>query len=354
MGIKLRKLFSGKTVLITGSTGFKGSWLSIWLHSCGAKVVGYALPPKSRRDNFVICGLDKKVKQIHADIRDVKRLKSVFSAYKPDFAFHLAAQPLVLESYRSPFDTFETNIMGTAAFLEAVREQKSVRSAVVITTDKVYQNEYDGHPFVETDPLGGHDPYSASKAGAEIVSASYIKSFFSDSKTAIATARAGNVIGGGDYADNRIVPDCIRALEAGKPIEIRNPSAVRPWQHVLEPLGGYIELAAALYKYGKKYEGGWNFGPNVKESFSVEKVVDAVIREWGSGSKVVSAQKKKVHEAPVLRLNIDKAKKQLGWKPKLDFKDTIRLTVEEYKCKFKSPGTYYAQRLEHIRFWERL
>jgi CDP-glucose 4,6-dehydratase len=346
----LSNIFFGKTILVTGSTGFKGSWLSLWLLSKGAKVIGYALPPKTKGDNFVVCELDKKIGQIYADIRDTKKLQQAFSRYKPDITFHLAAQPLVLESYRTPFDTFEVNVMGTAAFLEAVRSHNCVKSAVVITTDKVYQNEYDGKPFRECDPLGGHDPYSASKAAAEIVTASYVKSFFADSKTAVATARAGNVIGGGDWAQNRIVPDCIKALRIGKPIVIRNPAAIRPWQHLLEPLGGYLALAEALFKKGKIFEGAWNFGPNEKEAYSVREVVDEIIKIWGSGTVVTPTIKKKVHEASVLRLDIDKSRTKLGWKPKLNFKDTIRLTVEEYKAK----SEISAQRLEHIKFWEEL
>jgi CDP-glucose 4,6-dehydratase len=255
-------IYKGKTVLVTWDTGFKGSWLSLWLGHLGARVIGYSLPPKTAGDNYNICALGEKIIHIDGDIRDYRALQDVFSKYEPDMVFHLAAQALVLDSYKDPLYTFETNTMGTVNVLEAIRHTPSVKAAIVVTSDKCYDNKEWIYGYRETDPMGGVDPYSASKGACEIVASSYIRSFFNGENTAnVATVRAGNVLGGGDWCANRIVPDCIRALQDNKPITIRNPDAVRPWQHVLEPLNGYLLLGASLYASGKSYFGPWNFGP---------------------------------------------------------------------------------------------
>jgi len=343
-------IYAGKTVLVTGDTGFKGSWLSIWLLSLGAKVIGYSLPPRTNRDNFVRCGLDKRIAHIDGDIRDVRKLSRVMRRYKPDMAFHLAAQPLVIESYKDPAETFDVNVQGTVNFLEAVCKNPCVKAAVVITTDKVYENPENFRAFRESDPLGGHDPYSASKAAAEMVVQSYLRSFFIfPNAPAIASARAGNVIGGGDWALHRIVPDCMRALAKGKPVVLRNPDSVRPWQHVLEPLYGYLLLGAALFKGGRKFAGAWNFGPDQKQTRPVRQLAETIIKEWGEGR--IEEPKRtgaKPHEAALLRLDSSKARKALGWKPALSFARTIQWTVEEYRIARESPEKVYRQRTARI------
>ncbi|OGJ87033.1 MAG: CDP-glucose 4,6-dehydratase [Candidatus Raymondbacteria bacterium RifOxyA12_full_50_37] len=344
-------IYRNKTVLVTGSTGFKGSWLSIWLTSLGANVIGYALKPKTAQDNFVAASVESKITQIYGDIRNASKLSSLFKRTKPDFAFHLAAQPLVLDSYKEPSYTFEANVQGTVNFLEAIRACPSVRSGVVITTDKVYDNPEKGRAFKETDPLGGKDPYSASKAGAEIVTASYAHSFFNDPKgPQIASARAGNVIGGGDWAANRIVPDCIRALQAKKAIILRNPLAIRPWQHVLEPLYGYLLLGSALaLKNGARFSGAWNFGPSQGQMRSVEELAEAVVKAWGNGSIKIDKPKLKLHEAGMLRLDSSKSGKLLGWAPRLDFMATVAQTVDEYRQMSVFQGKLFTARQESIR-----
>ena len=246
-------IYKGKTVLVTGDTGFKGSWLVIWLLNLGADVVGYALNPKTEKDNYVICNLSDKITHIDGDIRDYQTVLKVFSKYEPEIVFHLAAQPLVLDSYKDPLYTYSTNVMGTVNFFEAVRHTPSVKVAINITSDKCYENREWVYGYREVDQVGGKDPYSASKGASEIITSSYLRSFFNQDNTAhIAPVRAGNVIGGGDWADHRIFPDCMRALLNDKPIVIRDPEAVRPWQHVLEPLSGYLSLGSLLYTEGKK------------------------------------------------------------------------------------------------------
>lgn len=253
-------IFNNKKVLITGDTGFKGSWLAIWLLELGADVYGYALPPKTRLDNFVVAGLDKKINHQTGDIRNKENLQKYFNEVKPDFAFHLAAQPLVLESYSNPHYTFDTNLMGTVNFFESVRNTDSVKAALNITSDKCYKNNNWVWGYRENDPMGGKDPYSASKGCSELITDSYLNSFFINSECNIASVRAGNVIGAGDWADYRIVPDYFRAMQSNKKLVVRNPNATRPWQHVLEPLTGYLLLASKLFT-NKKFCGGWNFGP---------------------------------------------------------------------------------------------
>ena len=269
-------VYKDKTVLVTGDTGFKGSWLAIWLKELGANVIGYSLNPGAEEDNYVVCGLARKITHIDGDIRDQHSLKSVFDEYKPDIIFHLAAQSLVLESYNDPVETYSTNVMGTVNILEVIRHIDSVRAVVVVTTDKCYENRECDYGYRETDRLGGKDPYSASKAACEIVINSYLQSFFNlENTVSVASARAGNIIGGGDWAENRIIPDCIRSLRKDEPIIVRNPQSVRPWQYILEPLSGYLKLGACLYKDGKEYSGAWNFGP--KDTITVKGLVEEVI-----------------------------------------------------------------------------
>ena len=348
-------IYKNKTVLVTGDTGFKGSWLSIWLKAIGANVIGYAFEPKTNKDNYVVCGLEQKINHIDGDIRDFEKLKNVLKKYEPEMVFHLAAQALVLNSYVSPLETYSSNVMGTVNVLEAVRDIKSVKAAVMITTDKCYENKNAMYSYRETDRLGGEDPYSASKAACELIINSYTKSFFQKGDSAnIASARAGNVIGGGDWSENRIVPDCIRAFENYEPVSIRNPHSIRPWQHVLEPLGGYLKLGKCLLEYGKNYQGPWNFGPNNKNKVTVKKMVEEIIEKMGKGEINASLDSDQPYESNMLLLDISKANNQLKWEPKLDFSETVQLTVDEYQVYDLLAEQIYQQRLNHIEHYSSL
>lgn len=353
MGLKEMHLFNNiynnKKVLITGDTGFKGSWLAIWLLEMGANVYGYALPPKTKKDNFVTAGLENKINHEDGDIRDLGHLSSFTQKARPDFAFHLAAQPLVLESYKDPENTFSTNIMGTVNFFEAVRNCNSVKVAINVTSDKCYHNNEWVWGYRESDPMGGKDPYSASKGASEIITASYLHSFFSKPNTAnIATVRAGNVIGGGDWAENRIVPDFFRAIINKKPLTIRNPKSTRPWQHVLEPLSGYLLLAAKLFVDGQDFSGGWNFGPLGDAHYSVKKLIDEMIMLTRKGKYNFPDNQQDLHEAMLLKLDISKAMYFLNWKPTLNFKETVAFTVDGYKSDLYNKDIY-ASRLNQIK-----
>jgi CDP-glucose 4,6-dehydratase len=329
--VMFQNVFFNKKILITGDTGFKGSWLAIWLNQLGAEVYGYALPPKNNYDNFVVCNLDKKINHLDGDIRDLEKLKNYFNTVKPDFAFHLAAQPLVLESYKNPHYTFETNILGTVNFFEAVRNTPSVKAALNITSDKCYQNNEWVWGYRENDPMGGNDPYSASKGCSELVTNSYINSFFKiNSHCAIASARAGNVIGGGDWAEDRIVPDFFRSILNQDKMIVRNPDAIRPWQHVLEPLSGYLLLASKLFLNANKFSGGWNFGPTDTSTYKVSELINSIIRFLGKGDVVFSDNPEKPHEANMLKLDISKSNFNLNWKPILNFDQLIEFTVNGY------------------------
>lgn len=328
--------FYGKRVLVTGHTGFKGSWLSLWLYNLGAEVIGYALPPLSSSDNYVLCGLKDKITDIHGDIRDKEHLQSIFEIYHPEIVFHLAAQPIVRLSYELPVETFETNIMGTINILENIRVSDTVLAGIIVTSDKCYENKEQIWGYKENDPLGGFDPYSASKGCAELVTAAYRNSFFTTDRNsigskAISSARAGNVIGGGDWSPNRIIPDCIRALKSDNAIDVRNPNAVRPWQFVLEPLYGYLLLASKMLEDGEKYSGAWNFGPNYDSIVPVKDIVTSVINLWGTGEWNDLSEVTAVHEASLLNLDCTKAKALLGWKPRLDLQDTLNDTLQWYK-----------------------
>jgi CDP-glucose 4,6-dehydratase len=324
--------FKGRRVFITGHTGFKGSWLAFLLKEVGAEVLGYALPPVGEKNHFELLGLSQMIGHEEADIRDAEKLIAVMSEFKPEFVFHLAAQALVRPSYSDPKTTFETNVMGSVNLLEAVRKCESVRSLVYITSDKCYENLEWLWGYRESDQLGGHDPYSASKASAEMVFSAYVRSFFFDRpELGAASTRAGNVIGGGDWAVDRIIPDCIRALELEKPIHLRNPSATRPWQHVLEPLSGYLLLATQLRKEPSTFAGSWNFGPSSKEVRTVLEVVEHLIADFGKGSINIEASTEKHHEARLLQLNCDKAHQMLRWYPRWDFERTLDMTADWYK-----------------------
>ncbi len=329
-------IYKGKKVLVTGHTGFKGSWLSIWLLKLGAQVVGLSLDPYNEKDNFVLSGISKKMKDIRGDIRNKETLLKVFEIEKPEIVFHLAAQSLVIDGYNDPIYTYETNTMGTANVLECVRLSKTTHTAIFITTDKVYENKEWIWPYRETEPMGGYDPYSSSKGAAELIIASYRNSFFNpdsytEHKKAIASVRAGNVIGGGDWSTNRIIPDCIKAIENNEPIEIRNPSSTRPWQHVLEPLYGYLLLGAYMMKEPTKYVGAWNFGPKSDDVISVGSLVDKIIELYKKGTWKDLSDPNALHEAKLLALDINKAKHLLNWEPVLNFEYTIKLTVDWYK-----------------------
>jgi CDP-glucose 4,6-dehydratase len=314
------KTFQNKKVLVTGDSGFKGSWLCIWLKELGADVYGYSLPALTKKDNFVTTDLQNKIHHQDGDIRDLDKLSNYFNEVKPDIAFHLAAQPLVIESYNNPHYNFETNLMGTVNFFEAVRNCPTVKVAINVTTDKCYQNNEWLWGYRENDAMGGDDPYSASKGCSELITNSYIKSFFTKENTChVATGRAGNVIGGGDWAENRIIPDIIRAFQNNEASQVRNLNSVRPWQFVLEPVFGYMKLAEQLFHNGKSFSGGWNFGPSSYENYTVGDVVNEVkkiIPTLKIESPVVT---EKLHEAGLLKLDITKAVNQLGWKPRLNF-----------------------------------
>ena len=324
--------FQNKKVLLTGHTGFKGAWLAIWLDMLGAKVAGLALDPLHEEGVFAKSRIGDRMKDYRCDIREMNKVQEIFTAEQPDLVFHLAAQPLVLESYQQPVETFATNTLGTAHILEAIRYTPSVRAAVLITTDKCYENKEWVFGYRESDPMGGHDPYSASKGAAELVISSFRNSFFSSADpTAIASARSGNVIGGGDWADFRLVPDIIRAVQSGKTLEIRYPDATRPWQHVLEPLGGYLLLAAKLLENPSKYQGAWNFGPLPTQVYSVKQIVEAFLQQLQKGKWRDASDPAHLHEAGLLMLEISKAIHELGWKPVLQFEEMVQLTAEWYE-----------------------
>jgi CDP-glucose 4,6-dehydratase len=328
--------FKGKTVLVTGHTGFKGSWLSIWLRELGADVIGYALEPYTENDNFVAAKLGSKIKSNIGDIEDYDRLKRVFDKYQPEIVFHMAAQSLVRLSYKEPKLTYETNIGGTVNILECCRANDSVKVIINVTSDKCYENKEWIWGYRENDPVGGYDPYSSSKACSEIITSAYRSSFFNSKEhsKAISTVRAGNVIGGGDWREDRLVPDCIRALKKGEPIGIRSPRSVRPWQHVLEPLSGYLLLASRMYEDGEKYSGAWNFGPYHGSIITVEELVTRLIGCWGSGQyKDLSRQSsQEPHEASLLMLDISKATNLLNWAPVLNVSEAVEFTVNWYKA----------------------
>ena len=325
--------YQGKRVLVTGHTGFKGSWLSIWLNELGAEVIGIGLDPHTERDNFVLSGIGNRIKaDCRADIRDIEKMKQIFSEYQPEIVFHLAAQPLVRLSYEIPVETYEVNVMGTINIMEAIRTTSSVKVGVMITTDKCYDNREQLNGYVETDPFGGYDPYSSSKGACEVAIQSWRCSFFNPADygkkhtMSLSSVRAGNVIGGG-------------ALETTKIIDIRSPHAVRPWEHVLEPLSGYMLLARKMWEKPTEYCEGWNFGPEQESVLTVWEVANAMIENFSFGELRDISDSNTPHEANLLMLNIDKVKKRLGWHPRLNAKQTIVLTSDWYK-RYKTENVY--------------
>lgn len=336
-------VYAGKKVFVTGHAGFKGAWLSEWLLSLGAKVTGFSLPPPTQPSLFEQLGLAQRLQHVVGDVRDAQALAAAIAAAQPDFIFHLAAQPLVRESYRTPVETYDTNVMGTIHLLEAARQLKKSCAVVCITTDKCYENKEWVHGYREEDPLGGYDPYSSSKAAAEIAIAAWRRSFFKEHPVKVASARAGNVIGGGDWAADRIVPDCIRALQKKEAIAVRNKHATRPWQHVLEPLSGYLWLGAVLAKpafadySADKFSSAFNFGPGHDANRTVAELVEQILRHW-PGRWEDRSDPKALHEASLLQLTTDKANALLGWAPVWAFADTIRETVLWYATAQRRAG----------------
>lgn len=354
--MRLADAYARRSVFATGHTGFKGTWLSEWLMALGADVTGYALEPPTSPSLFEAIELGPRLRRhVVADVRDRDRLIAEVEAAQPSVIFHLAARALVRWAYQEPRDTFETNVMGTVNVLEAARACSSVRAVVIVTSDKVYQNPETGHAFAEGDPLGGRDPYGASKGAAELVTAAYRDSFFSGpGGAAVASVRAGNVIGGGDWAVDRIIPDAVRALAVGEPIVVRNPDAVRPWQHVLEPLSGYLWLGARLLRDGQHDAGAWNFGPLDTGERPVRWVVDQFLEEWGSGSWTTPTTTGPApHEAQRLSLDSSKARERLGWAPVWDGPTAVRQTAAWYREYYRAPARARQLVDHHLRMYQR-
>ena len=345
-------IYQNKKVFLTGHTGFKGSWLALWLKSLGADVLGYALEPNTRPSMFEELEISKKINSVFGNILDRDNLEKTMLAFEPDIVFHLAAQPLVRLSYSKPIMTYETNVIGTLNVLEAARKCSSVRAFVNVTTDKCYENKEINRGYREDEPMGGYDMYSSSKGCVEIMSSSFRRSFLQEEGSyAMATARAGNVIGGGDWALDRLIPDCVRSINNNIPIEIRNPIAVRPWQHVLEPLSGYLLLGEKLLTDGKKYADGFNFGPNEESVLTVADVAQRVTKAYGKG-EVIVGEKSPLHEAGLLMLNIEKAEKVLGWTPTYTADEAIKNTTEWYKRFYNNSEDMYKFTMQQIKEYE--
>lgn len=351
----LKAFYKDKRILVTGHTGFKGSWMSIWLHEMGAKVIGLSLDPETPRDNYLLSGIGARIEaDLRGDICNADRVKSVFNEWKPDIVFHLAAQPLVRLSYQRPTETFMTNVMGTIHVMEAMRQQAETRVGVMITTDKCYENKEQIWGYRENEAMGGYDPYSASKGAAEIAISAWRRSFFNPRQYAvhgksIASVRAGNVIGGGDWANDRIIPDCIRAIEAGKDIDIRSPHSIRPWQHVLEPIGGYLLLAMKMWEEPTRYCEAWNFGPNAESIADVWTIATGLTRHYGKGTLHDASVPDAPHEAKLLLLDISKARFRLNWQPRLNLDKCLRLTADWYK-RYRDEDVYRLCREQILQY----
>ncbi len=356
---KFKQFFSGKKIFLTGHTGFKGSWLLTWLKALGSEVMGYALAPNNENTLYDILHGDKLCNSILGDIRDRALVRKKLVLFEPDIIFHLAAQPLVIDSYKDPVYTYDVNVTGTANVLDGLRFLKKPCVAVMITTDKVYYNDETGRPYKETDRLGGFDPYSASKAAAEIVIDSYRQSFFHPSKygahqKSISSVRSGNVIGGGDWSSDRIIPDFARSILANEELVIRNRHSVRPWQHVLEPLSGYLLLAHSQFNDGVNYADAFNFGPEPSDVLTVESLIQQAIKRWGKGSYRVMNEIETVHEAGMLKLDIEKAKTQLNWKPVYTSQQAIEKTIDWYKGFNEQPYSIVNYTRNQIAAYEKL
>lgn len=329
--------WAGKVVLLTGHTGFKGSWLSLWLQTMGAKVIGYALPAPTDPSLFAAANVAQGMVSIESDIRDFAALSAAFEKYQPEIVIHMAAQPLVRYSYANPVETYSTNVMGTVHLLEAARLTGSVRAIVNVTSDKCYENREWAWGYRENEAMGGYDPYSNSKGCAELVAAAYRSSYFNPGNfpehgVALASARAGNVIGGGDWAEDRLIPDIMRAIMQGKPVHIRNPHAIRPWQHVLEPLSGYLLLAQKLYQEGAVYAESWNFGPSDEDAKPVQWIVERLTKAWGEGAMWVLDDGEHPHEAHYLKLDCSKAKARLNWQPRWNLDEALGKIITWHKA----------------------
>ena len=340
----------GKTVLVTGHTGFKGSWLAAWLKLLGARVIGFALAPEPGRPSlFEAAEVEHGMTSVLGDVRDAAAVEETVQGYAPEVVFHLAAQPLVRRSYRDPVETYATNVMGTVHLLDALRRSDAVRSIVVVTSDKAYENHESEWGCREGDPLGGRDPYSSSKGCTELVAAAYRASYFSGARpVGLATARAGNVIGGGDWAEDRVVPDLVRALAARRPVVLRSPGSVRPWQHVLEPLRGYLALAERLWSHPAELGGGWNFGPRDDDAASVLELAGRFAAHWGWGEAEVRPAADGAHEARALRLDCARARERLGWRPVLSLDDAVGETVRWYRAHAEDPASAPALTVRQI------
>lgn len=343
-GVEMNTEFwRGKRVLLTGHTGFKGSWLSLWLQSMGAQVVGYALAPPTNPSLFEVAEVGQGMTSIIGDIRDLEHLRRVFAEHQPEIVIHMAAQPLVRYSYIEPVETYSTNVMGTVNLLEAVRSTDSVKAVVNVTSDKCYENREWVWGYRENEAMGGYDPYSNSKGCAELVTSAYRNSYFHPEKygthgVAIASGRAGNVIGGGDWAGDRLIPDIMRAITEGKPVNIRSPHAIRPWQHVLEPLSGYLVLAQKLFEEGAAYAEGWNFGPNDEDAKPVQWIVEKLTQAWGEGASWVLDGGEHPHEAHYLKLDCSKAKMRLDWQPRWHLEDALSAIIEWHRAHREGKG----------------
>jgi CDP-glucose 4,6-dehydratase len=334
-GLELNSEFwRGKRVFLTGHTGFKGSWLCLWLSEMGAEVTGYSIDVPTDPSLFELARVAERVGDIRGDIRSPDELGKAMREARPELIIHMAAQSLVRHSYDSPVETYATNVMGTVNLLEAIRQISSIRAVLVVTSDKCYENREWSRAFRETDPLGGRDPYSSSKACQEIITSAYRAAFFGPSagNVAVASARAGNVIGGGDWAADRLIPDAVRAFTLRRPLEVRNPKAVRPWQHVLEPLSGYLSLAERLFSEGQRWAEGWNFGPLDEDAKPVEAVVEHLVMRWGDGARWIAASGSHPHEAGLLTLDCTKSRNELGWKPKWRLDRTLDAVVDWHRA----------------------
>ena len=348
--------FEGRKVMVTGHTGFKGSRLACWLIHLGAEVAGYSLPAPTTPSNFEACALESRMDSVIGDVRDPENFQNAMARCKPEFVFHMAAQPLVRLSYTEPVETYQTNVMGVIHLLESVRSTPSVRTVINITSDKCYENREWAWGYRETDPMGGHDPYSSSKGCSELVTAAYRNSFFPPGSflehgVSISTVRAGNVIGGGDWAQDRLIPDCIRSLAEGKPIRIRNPESVRPWQHVLEPLSGYLWLAALMDRDGPTYGDSYNFGPELADTLTVGEIAERMVSRWsprGTWEKVPKEGKEDSHEATFLRLDCSRAYHRLRWVPVMNIDTAVEWTVNWYHRYYSGSQGMFDTNVEEI------